>query len=267
MHNVLHNAPESRETTMPSWAHIYALAVRVGAGDRPAWPELMAALEPKLQILVRYQKIGRLRSREDDLRNVVVAVFEKLASRDFAALRRFSEMTGRPSFEAWIRRVMRSVAIDYLRGHAEYRRTGTRSSERGSADRWVSLLTYTTGVGAIAPDSAAQRRREVLAALAETVAVCAGVRAGDAEAETVAAQLGLAPLHVRRIAKRGPRMQDVVSLLFEGYRHGSIADQLGLSRREVELAIKHVEELLVARWGQGQGASDEPAEDPDPDRL
>ncbi len=256
---------------MASWAHIHGLAERAGAGDRTAWPELMAALEPKLQVLVRYQKIGRLRSRDEDLRNVVVAVFDKLERRDFEALRRFAAMDGRPSFEAWIRRVLRSVAIDYLRGHAEYRRGDTGS---GSNPQWVSLATLSSGdtasLLAAGVSSGLERRREVLAALAATVAACKDV-AGHAETiAAVAEKLRLDPLHVRRAAERGPRMQEVVELLFAGHRHDSIADLLGLSRREVELAVKHAEELLVARWrgASSDGDSDDRSDQPDrPDRV
>jgi len=251
---------------MATWAHIHGLAERVGAGETAAWPELMAALEPKLQVLARYQKIGRLRSRDEDLRNVVVAVFDKLERRDHEALRRFAAMAGRPSFEAWIRRVLRSVAIDYLRGHAEYRRT----PGAGEAGQWVSLATLSSGDTAsqlvAGVDSGMARRREVLRALAATVAACKDAAGNAATIAAIAGRLRIDELHVRRVAERGPRMHDVVELLFAGHRHDSIADLLGLSRREVELAVKHAEELLVARWRDG-GFDGDPDDRPDqPDR-
>lgn len=249
---------------MPSWPYIQGLAERVGAGEGDAWAALMQALEPKLQVLVRYQRIGRLRSREDDLRNVVVAVFEKLRRRDFHVLRAYAAMPGRPSFEAWIRRVVKSVAIDYLRGHDEYRRGGDGSADAaGSGGRWVSLHALTGSGLADAPASAEARRREVLVALAETVAAAAAVQDAGADAGAIASRLGIAPVHVRRAAERGERMQAVVELLFQGHRHGEIADALGLTRREVEIAIKHVEELLVARLNP-DGAPDD-GHEPDPD--
>jgi DNA-directed RNA polymerase specialized sigma24 family protein len=243
MFRAMHDRIE-RSRAVPSWAYIEGLAQRVGAGETTAWAELMAALEPKLQVLVRYQRIGRLRSREDDLRNVVVAVFEKLRRRDHHVLRTYAAMPGRPSFEAWIRRVVRSVAIDYLRGHDEYRRGDDAAA--GSGDRWVSLHALTGSGLAMAPASAEAKRREVMLALAATVAAADEVKRGG-DADAVASQLGVAPLHVRRAAERGARMQAVVELLFQGHRHGSIADALGLTRREVEIALEHVEELLVAR--------------------
>ena len=46
------------------------------------------------------------------------------------------------------------------------------------------------------------------------------------------------------------------------FRHGSIALALGLTRREVELALEHVEELLVARLNP-DGAPDAPRSEPD----
>jgi DNA-directed RNA polymerase specialized sigma24 family protein len=244
MFRAMHNRSDLSRANVPSWAYIQGLAERVGAGETDAWAALMAALEPRLQVLVRYQRIGRLRSREDDLRNVVVAVFEKLRRRDHAVLRAYASMPGRPGFEAWIRRVVKSVAIDYLRGHEEYKREG---SAAGSGDRWVSLHALTGSGVAMAPASAEARRREVLLALAATVAAAAEIKDAGADAAAVASRLGVAPVHVRRAAERGERMQAVVELLFQGHRHGSIADALGLSRREVEIAIKHVEELLVAR--------------------
>jgi DNA-directed RNA polymerase specialized sigma24 family protein len=245
MFQAMHNRSALPGAAVPSWTHIQDLAERVGAGDTAAWPPLMQALEPKLQVLVRYQRLGRLRSREDDLRNVVVAVFEKLRRRDHHVLRAYAAMPGRPSFEAWIRRVVRSVAIDYLRGHDEYRRPAAGAAD-GSGERWVSLHALTGSGLAMAPASAEARRREVLDALAATVAAAAEIQHG-ADVAAVATRLGVAPLHVRRAAERGARMQAVVELLFQGHRHGSIADALGLTRREVELALEHVEELLVAR--------------------
>ena len=119
---------------MSHWKTIEDLAKRViGEDGAASWPALMAALQPKLQVLVRYQKIGRLRRREDDLRNIVVKVFEKLSARDFAALRSYFAMAQPPSFTGWLRRVVRTSAIDYMRQHPEYRRaaaagTGSRSS-------------------------------------------------------------------------------------------------------------------------------------------
>lgn len=243
MFQAMHNRSALPGPAVPSWTHIQDLAERVGAGDAAAWAPLMQALEPRLQVLVRYQRLGRLRSREDDLRNVVVAVFEKLRRRDHHVLRAYAAMPGRPSFEAWIRRVVRSVAIDYLRGHDEYRRAAAAD---GSGERWVSLHALTGSGLAMAPASAEARRREVLDALAATVAAAAEIKRG-ADVAAVASRLGVAPLHVRRAADRGERMQAVVELLFQGHRHGSIADALGLTRREVELALEHVEELLVAR--------------------
>jgi DNA-directed RNA polymerase specialized sigma24 family protein len=172
----------------------------------------------------------------------VVAVFEKLSSRDFRTLSRYAGMAARPSFEGWIRRVVRSCAIDYLRRHPEYRRTETGEATN---DRWVSLATLTSAAG-VPADSAAAKRREVLDALAKTVAA---VAAADTEgAADLARQWRIAPVHTQRVAERGDRMVEVVELLFQGHRHGAIADQLGLSRREVELAIQHVEQLLTARW-------------------
>ena len=63
------------------WAALESLARQCAEreGEDTAWPGLMLGLEPKLRALVRYERIGRLRDREDDRRNIVVDLLEKLS--------------------------------------------------------------------------------------------------------------------------------------------------------------------------------------------
>src|SRR5690606_6413443 len=131
----------------------------------------------------------------------------------------------------------------------------------GSSERWVSLQALTTGAARQPADSAVEKRRQVLDEIASTIAACAAVSAGEADADTVAAELGVEPIHVQRVIDRGERMQAVVELLFQGHRHDAIADQLNLTRRQVELALANVEELLVSRWSTGGADEQNPHHD------
>ncbi len=233
-----------------SWRRIEELVREVASGEESSWPALMVALEPKLTVLVRYQKIGRLRRREDDLRNIVVRVFEKLSADEYRALRRFCEMDGAPSFQSWLRRVVKSSAIDYMRQHAEYRRRSEPVSGDESDVRWISLATLSTGIGQAGADSMADKRRVVYAEVARAAdeAEAVGRELGTEAAAELARRWQVKKLHGRRFIDRGQRMRQVLELLFQGHRYGSIADQLGISRREVELSLRCIEEFLGARW-------------------
>lgn len=251
-----------------TWPAAAQLVERICAGDTSAWPALLELIEPRLRVWVRYQKIGRLRRREDDLHNIVVEVLDKLSRDDFRVLRGYAAMSGQPSFQGWLRRVLRSCAIDYLRRHPEYRRSGRPpvSGDGASGDgspgdgspgdgsgvsegRWFTLQTLTTGIAQNPMDSVVDKRRQVRAALAQHIAEARALQSKNPDAIAILAERWRVDTrHVKRLLERGERMQQVIELLFTGYRHNDIADQLGLSRREVELALKYVEEFLSARW-------------------
>ena len=231
---------------MSDWSRLETSAARAAAGDEDAWSEFMAGLSPKLSHLVRRQRIGRLRAREDDVQNIVVRVFEKLARDERAPLRRYFAMARRPSFPGWLARVVRSSAIDYMRLHPEYRRPrGPGANEVPSDERWVSLETLTTGVGVQGPDSLADKRRQVVR---DIRAAHEQAKAGDLE--QLARAWKVQVLHMRRLANKGHLYEPVMELLFRGHSQREIASELDISRREVELIQEYVRDFLQARYRQ-----------------
>lgn len=189
--------------------------------------------------MARSQRIGRLRSRDDDLRDIIVRVFEKLHRENFATLRGYFEHDSPPSFAGWMRSVVRSCAIDHMRAHPEFKRAATDSEQR-----WVSLAT----LGSVAPDARAPssityKRRQVLRDVANITD-----RVEQLGADEAARALGINRTHARRVAKKGAHYVPVLELLFAGHSYPEIAERLDLTRREVELIVGYVEELLTAKY-------------------
>ena len=120
------------------------LARRVADGAEQAWRELWVAIEPTLWAVTgKWRIVGPLSEREDDRRNIVLVVMERLRDDRFRRVRSFLESLGRRgegSFRAWVATVAAHTAIDYVRTHAEYsnvRRAPGAPESAGS--RWVRL--------------------------------------------------------------------------------------------------------------------------------
>lgn len=227
------------------WAALESLARRCADREREdeAWPALMLGLEPKLRALVRYERIGRLREREDDLRNIVVDVFEKLSRERFRVLTGYFAYPRRPGFRGWVRAVLRTTAIDYLRRHAEYSRDPEAES------RWVKLATLTSGIEGDTAGSLNARRRQVLCDLAEAAVAAREAVAGDDDAiGELARTWKVAPLHVRRLVAKGQLYHPAFELALAGHTQAEIASRLGVTRREIELVIQYAEEFLHLRY-------------------
>ena len=115
------------------------LVVDAAAADEAAWQQLWAAIEPPLSRLVAQPRfLGRLGQREDDRRNIVVAVMARLRADDFKRLKLYLEakqQNSRLRFFGWLRVVAKRVGIDYMRAHPDYvRRDDSQASAPG---RWV----------------------------------------------------------------------------------------------------------------------------------
>ncbi len=210
-----------------------------------AWPALMAALEPELVAMAARAPIGRLRGRDDSPRDIVTRVFDRLHARDFAAIRKLCDTQPRPELRAWLRVVVRRAAIDYMRRSPEF--------DRGNAERapdWVSLATLSTLAPTQAPSSLDGKRELVIATVREMVARATAELAahGDDAYTRLALEWKVPRIHVRRLATRGDQLLAVLLGVLEGRTQTEIAAALSLSRREVELAVRNVEELLQARF-------------------
>ncbi|MDX2090145.1 MAG: hypothetical protein SFX73_19965 [Kofleriaceae bacterium] len=118
---------------------VEALVGAAAAGDEPAWQSLWVAVEPSLSRLVAQPRfLGRLGQREDDRRNIVVAVMARLRADRFARLGLYLEARAanpRLRFTCWLRVVAKRVGIDYLRAHPDYVRR--HDAERSKPGEWI----------------------------------------------------------------------------------------------------------------------------------
>lgn len=119
------------------------LVTAAAANDELAWQRLWAAIEPPLSRIVAQPRfLGRLGQREDDRRNIVVAVMARLRADDFGRLHMYLEArkaNPRLRFLSWLRVVAKRVGIDYMRAHPDYvRRHDTDASRPGA---WVDAGT------------------------------------------------------------------------------------------------------------------------------
>lgn len=115
------------------------LVIAAATGDELAWGRLWAAIEPALSRIVAQPRfLGRLGQREDDRRNIVVAVMARLRADGFHRLHLYLEARrGNPrlGFMGWLRVVAKRVGVDYLRAHPDYLRR--HDAGASSPGRWV----------------------------------------------------------------------------------------------------------------------------------
>lgn len=111
--------------------------------DHAAWHALWAAIEgPLSRIIAQPRFLGRLGQREDDRRNIVVAVMARLRADSFGRLRQYLDAKSqnpRLRFLSWLRVVAKRVGIDYMRAHPDYVRRHDANASRPGA--WVDAGT------------------------------------------------------------------------------------------------------------------------------
>jgi DNA-directed RNA polymerase specialized sigma24 family protein len=232
-----------RVTSVPHLApdqHLWELLRAVAASGDAAWPALLAELEPMLALFAKRQPIGRLRDREDTPREIVTRVFARLHARDFAAVRKLCTLDPAPELRAWLRVLVRRSAIDYMREVPEFER---------SANRWVSLATLSSGAPSPDPDSLAGKRTELLAFVRAAVDHARGEFSahGELAFTRLALEWKIGRIHVRRLVTRGDQYIAVLAGVLEGHSYPEVAERLAITRREVELTVRYLEELLRER--------------------
>jgi DNA-directed RNA polymerase specialized sigma24 family protein len=216
----------------------------VVANGESAWQSLAAALFPALLPIAAFQPVGRLRKDQDTAREIVTRVLERLHAREFSAVKKLCAAEPPPPLEAWLRVLVRHAAIDAVRDEPEFE----RATQRRDA-RWISLDTLVSMPGAV-PDSLVEKRRSVLAFIAAAVARVEAVsreKTGDDVLAALATEWAIGRIHVRRLVQRGARYLAVIEAVLAGHSYPEVADQQGITRREVELTVQYVEELLAAR--------------------
>lgn len=215
----------------------------VSSGDT-AWPALAAELEPVVVAMAKTQPIGRLRDREDSPREIVTRVLGRLHKRDYDAIRKVCSLRPRPELLAWLRVLVKRSAVDYMRDSPEFAR-GNANREH----RWISLATLSSRTAA-QPDTLAEKRAEVLAFVrdaAERAATEAREHGRDEAIARLALVWKIDRTHVRRLIARNAQYSQVLGSVLEGLSYPETAERLGLTRREVELTVRYIEDLLEAR--------------------
>ena len=229
---------------MNTEAQVWELLRAVSTGGDVAWGPLLIALEPELSRLSRRQPIGRLRDHADSPGEIMMRVIERLRSHEFAAIKKLCARDPAPPLSAWLRLLVRRAAVDYLRSSPEFVR-GNNSREPG----WISLSTLRSGSEAAGPDSLAEKRRDVIRFMTEAVERSEAERRehGEDAIGRLATEWGVQRIHVRRLLDRGQHYLRVLAAVFEGSSYPEIAGDLEITRREVELTVRYIEELLRER--------------------
>jgi len=230
----------------------------VDGRDPAAWSTLLVQLAPILTEMSRRQPVGRLRAREDTPSEIVTRVIARLHAKDHVAIRKLCAREPRPALGPWLRLLVRRAAIDYMREHPEFQRGNEERSPR-----WISLQSLTSSDALADPGSLAQKRRELLAFVKQAVEQAATEHASHGEDASfrLASAWQIPRIHVRRLIARGRAYLAILELVLEGHSYPEVADRLALSRREVELTVRYIEELLrVRRFGADAGCTAEASE-------
>ena len=236
----------------PDWDHIQALMRAVAEDGDAAWHALLTTLVPHLVQFARRQPIGRLREQEDTPREIVTRVLARLHKNDYAALKKMFAEEPPPHPRAWLRVLVKRAAIDYMRAQPEFHRGSDKEEPH-----WVTLVSLMTRHGMADPATLAFKRREVISFVTEAVnrALELVGELGDEAIDRLAVEWQIPRIHVRRLINKGAQLSDVLSSVLEGQSYNQVAERLSLTRREVQLNIKYIEELLDARRF---GASNQP---------
>jgi DNA-directed RNA polymerase specialized sigma24 family protein len=98
------------------------IVARAIDGDVRAWQQTWLALDPVIERIAGRRRVtGRLADREDERRDVVVRVMEKLRANEGRLLRELHRWLQRRdgSFRPWFWKVVRNVAVSFARAHSE----------------------------------------------------------------------------------------------------------------------------------------------------
>jgi hypothetical protein len=142
---------------------------------------------------------------------------------------------------------LKRSAIDYMRESPEYERATVKRDHR-----WISLASLSSSQGPVAaqPDSLVEKREEVTAFVKAAVDRAAEAKHAHGEDDAIARlalEWKIGRIQVRRLLARGEQYVTVLDLVLAGFSYPEVAEKLARSRREVELTVRYLEELLAAR--------------------
>jgi DNA-directed RNA polymerase specialized sigma24 family protein len=221
------------------------LRVVAEKGDE-GWQPLLAKLEPELAQMARRQPIGRLRDHEDTPREIVTRTIARLHAKQYAAIKKLVATEPKPELQAWLRVLVKRSAIDYMRESPEYERATAKREHR-----WISLATLSSSQGPSAlPDSLAEKRDLVTAFVATAAERAHSEQKAHGDDDAIgrlSLEWKIARIHVRRLIARADQYVSVLNAVLAGFSYPEVGEKLGISRREVELTVRYLEELLQAR--------------------
>ncbi len=222
----------------------------VASHGEQAWQPLLVRLEPLLTRLAERHTPPPLQHSDDAPRDIVLRTIARLHAKDFAAVKKLVALDPPPELQAWLRVLVKRAAIDHMRELPEYERATAKRDHR-----WVSLATLSSSVSpAAAPDTLADKRDRVTAFVVEAADRAAAEERAHGEEDAIArlaTEWRVTRLHVRRLLARRDQYVAVLRAVLAGFSYPEVATQLGLSRREVELTVRYLEELLAARGFAG----------------
>jgi DNA-directed RNA polymerase specialized sigma24 family protein len=118
------------------------IVTQVLRGDSAAWMTLFAKYGPIITTITRTNRsMGSYRSSEDDVRNVMAQVFERLRRDDYRALRTFSpwrDKNATKTFNDWITIVTVNVIRNYITA-----KLGAPRVDKTSAKQLVNTFART----------------------------------------------------------------------------------------------------------------------------
>jgi DNA-directed RNA polymerase specialized sigma24 family protein len=228
------------------WDVIAALAARL-PGEEDLWPAFWGRVSPHLESWAASPGfVGRLAVDDDHRREIVVLSWEKLQDGGGAKLRAFFERPADDArapgrrFRVWLRRVVKNLAIDYMRALPEFVRRRAPAPVPASPSAVVPSHHYWRSI----------------VSLASHAAIISGEAEGRAEAQRMLDFLD---------AEISPRRRRAVELADAGQSPRAIARALGLrNAAEAERIVARARERLKFRaalelWSHGYG-DDEIAE-------
>ena len=137
---------------MPPMVDLEPIVCAAAAGDPTAWRDLWLRVEPALLRLVRKRHFGERSIRDDDCRDVVVAIMARLHADRFHRLRAYlarQRAVPELTFIRWLIVVAKRVAIDCMRAHPDY--LDRRRSRARPAGTWIRIEPLSSD-GAVVDD-------------------------------------------------------------------------------------------------------------------
>jgi DNA-directed RNA polymerase specialized sigma24 family protein len=250
-----------------AWERLAELAEQA-VRDEAAWAAWWEGTAPHIeQWAASPSFVGRLAVDDDHRREIVIQAWEKLQERQCAKLRAFFE---RPATEpgsngrrlkVWLRRVVKNIAIDYMRTLPEFVRKRPRlvvddgpPRSMVSHDYWRSIVSITSNVAAFAdPSEGRAEAQRMLEYLENEISPRRrrAVELADAgmSSREIARALGLrTAVEADRIVGRARerlKFRAALELWSHGYSDAEIAAELGLEDESAaDRMVKAAKELL-----------------------